>query len=237
MRGQSHVVGFVLILGFGVIALGTLTVGVGTVIDSQSSNADGARVAGDLSEAVGVVDRTGVYTDRVSFTEGSLTTVERSLRVFIDGTLAHEIGVDALRFERDKRTVTAVGGAVVHGAGASAWLESKPPITSSESNEVLVIGAPVLGAGYTTVGGQGGVTVTLQSNISHSRTSLGRGNFSVAIETQTPGPLERYFETLNATTTRRTFSGDEHGSVVATFPLERTGYLVVHDLALEVNDG
>jgi hypothetical protein len=237
MRGQSHVVGFVLVLGFGVVALGMLTAGIGTVIDSQSANADGTRVAEELTSAMQVAERTGIYTDRVSFTEGSLTMAERTLRVFDDGTLERELAVDALVFESGDRRVTAIAGAVVHGTPSSAWLESEPPITSSESNEVLVVGAPVLGAGHTTVGGQGGVTVTLQSNVTHSRAGLGRGNFSVTIETRTPGPFERYFEELNATTSRRKFSGDEYTSVVATFPNERWGYLVVHNLDLEVGDG
>ncbi len=237
MRGQSHVVGFVLILGFGVIALGTLTAGVGSVIDSQSSNADATRVADQLSDAVQVVDRTGVHAHRVTFAEGQLRTTERTLRVLEDGTVEHELEIDGLVFESGDRRVAGVGGAVIHGTGSSAWLEQEPPITSSESNEVLVIGAPVLGTGHTAIGGQGGVTARLQSNITHDRMELGRGNFSVAIETKMPGPFERHFEAQNATTERRTFDGDEYESVVATFPEERSGYLVVHEVDMEVNDG
>lgn len=241
MRGQSHVVGFVLILGFGIVALGTLTVGVGTVIDAQSSNADGERVAGDLTDAMQVTERTGVHTNRVSFAEGTLTTTERTLRVLEDGTeeanIERELAVDGLRFESGDRQVVSVAGAVIHGTSTSAWLDGEPPITSSEANEVLVVGAPVLGTSHQSVGGQGGVTATLRTNVTHERIPLDRGNFSVAIETAEPGPLERYFERQNATVNRNQYSGDDHESVVATFPGERTGYLVVHDLDMEVNNG
>ncbi len=237
MRAQSHVVGFVLILGFGVIALGTLTAGIGTVIDSQSSNADATRVAEQLSDAVQVVERTGVHSHRVTFSEGQLATTERTLRVLEDGTVEHELEIGGLVFESSDRRVVGVGGAVVHGTGSSAWLEQRPPITSSESNEVLVVGAPVLGTNHSAVGGQGGVTAMLRSDVTHDRTELGRGNFSVAIETAMPGPFERHFEAQNATTDRMTFDDDEHESVVATFPRERSGYLVVHEVDMEVNDG
>ncbi|SDJ80605.1 hypothetical protein SAMN05216226_109156 [Halovenus aranensis] len=237
MRGQSHIVGFVLILGFGVVALGTLTAGVGTVIESQSANADGTRVAADLGDASEVIERTGVQTDRVNFANGQLSTTERTLRVLDGGSVEQTLAVDALVFESGDRQVTSVAGAVIQRAGTSAWLERAPPITTSETNEVLVVGAPILGTDHWSVGADGGISVTLRTNVTHDRTALGRGNFAVAIETATPGPLERYFERQNATTSRRQFSGDEHGSVVATFPTERTGYLVVHDLNLEVRDG
>ncbi len=237
MRGQSHVVGFVLILGIGVIALGTLTAGVGTVIDSQSSNADATRVVDELTDATQVVERTGVHTHRVTFAEGNLGTTERTVRVLESGSTVQTIDVDGLVFESGDRRVAAVAGAVVHGTSSSSWLEAEPPITSSEANEVLVVGVPVLDTDHVAVGGQGGVTATLQSNITHDRTELGRGEFAVAIETKTPRPFERYFEAQGATTTRETFSSDEYESVVATFPDERTGYLVVHEANMEVTDG
>lgn len=237
MRAQSHVVGFVLVLGIGVLALGTLTAGVGTVIESQSSNADGTRVADEMVDAVEVTERTGVYTHRVSFADGTLETTDRTVRVLDGGSVERELDAGGLVFESGDRRVAGVAGAVVHGTSAHAWLEDGPPITSSKVNEVLVVGVPVLGADHASVGGRGGVTATLHSNVSHDRTELGRGDFAVAIETRTPEPFERYFAEQNATTTRTRFAGDEYESVVATFPGERTGYLVVHEVDLEVDDG
>lgn len=237
MRGQSHVVGVALLLAFGIIALGTLTAGIGTVIDSQSAHADATRVAEDMTDVVQVVERTGVHSHRVTFTDGRLRTTQRTLRVIKNGTVRHEIEIDGLVFESSDRRVAGVAGAVVHGTGSSAWLEREPPITSSEANEVVVVGVPILGTDHVSVSGQGGTTVRLASNITHERTDLGTGNISVAIETATPNPFERYFEAQNADVERQRFAGDEYGSVVAAFPEERTGYLVVHEMNLEVTNG
>ncbi len=237
MRAQSHVVGFILIIGIGVVALGTLTAGIGAVIDSQSSNADATRVAEEMNDVMQVVERTGVHSHRMTFADGQLRTSERTLRVLEGGAVEHEVGVDALVFESGERQVTGVAGAVVRGTESNAWLEREPPITSSETTSVLVVGAPALGADRVSVGGQGGVSTAIQTNITHERTDLGNGTFAVAIETNTPEPFERYFEAQNATVEREHFEGDEYESVVATYPTERTAYLVVHDLNLEVNDG
>jgi hypothetical protein len=233
-RSQSHIVGFVLILGLSVVALGTLTLSVGTVMDSQSTHADTTRVATEMDESLSPTERTGVSTHRLTFAEGTLETTDRTLRVLAGGSVIHEIEIDALVFESGERHVRGVAGAVVHDTGSSAWLEGEPPITSSEANEVLVVGVPVLDTGDVAVTGNGGATVRLQSNVTHNRTMLGEREFTVAIETATPEPLESYFEAQNARTDRRTFPGDDHESIVATFPGERTGYLVVHNLALEV---
>jgi len=73
--------------------------------------------------------------------------------------------------------------------------------------------------------------------VSHTRTDLGTGEFVVAVETATPGPFERYFEGQNASVSRADFDGDGVESVVAEYPGQRRGYLVVHDLSLEVNGG
>jgi len=235
MRAQSHVVGFALMLGLGVIALGVLTVGVGVLIDAQSSNADATRVASEMTDAMQVGERTGVSDHRLSFTDGQLGTADRTVRVLDGGEVEHELDADALVFESGDRRVVGVAGAVVHATGSSAWLEGEPPITSSEPNEVVVVGVPVLGAASGSVGGQGGVTATVQTNVTHEREALGTGTFAVAIETETPGPFERYFEEQGATVTRETFDGDAHESVVAEYPGERTGYLVVHDVGLEVS--
>jgi hypothetical protein len=234
MRAQSHVVGVALMAGLAVIALGTLTVGVGTVVDSQASNADANRVADGMTEALQGVDQTGVHSQQVTFSEGHLGTTERTLRVIQDGTVIAEIQVDALVYETGDRRVAALAGAVIRGQGEHAWTVAEPPITSSERTEVLVIGAPVLDAGDVSVSGKSGVTATLRTNVTHTERELGRGEFAVAIETKTPEPFERHFEDQGATTTRRTFAGDEFASVVATYPGTRDGYLVRHNLGLEV---
>ena len=236
MRAQSHVVGVALLLGLATVALGALSVGVGGLLDAQAANADAERVATDLDAALQGVERTGYHSHDVTFTEGRLGTADRTLRIIKNGTVVRSHDVDALVFERDDRRVTAVAGAVIRGTGDNAWLVSQPPISHSETSSVLVVGAPVLDAGHVAVAGRDS-RATLETDVSHTDHELGPGEYAVAIETATPGPLERYFERQNATTTRRTFAGDDHESVVARYPGTRDGYLVIHDLNLEVNHG
>lgn len=236
MRAQSHVVGVALLLGIATVALGTLTVGLGGLLDAQAANTDAERVATDLDTALQGVERTGHHSHQVAFTDGRLGTTDRTLRVIKNGSVVARHDVDALVFERENRRVTAVAGAVIRGTGENAWLVSEPPISHSETNSALIVGVPVLGADHVTVSGKTSRTA-LETNVSHTDRELGPGEYAVAIETDAPGPLERYFADQNATTTRRTFAGDNHESVVAHYPGTRDGYLVVHDLNLEVTNG
>ena len=235
MRAQSHVVGVALMLGIAVVALGGLTVGVGNLVDSQAASADTQRMAGGLDRALQGPERTGYHSHEVRFSEGRLRTADRTLRVLENGTVVAEYDADALVFEHGARRVVSVAGAVVRDNGNSAWLATRPPITHSERNGVLVVGVPVLNAGDVSVAGRG-VTRSLETNVSHDRRDLGRGNFSVAIETATPAPFARQYESA-ARVDRRSFAGDEHESVVLTFAGAPQGYLVVHDLRLEVGHG
>jgi hypothetical protein len=237
MRAQSHVVGVALLLGIALVAIGTLTVGIGTVVESQAATADANRVADGIEGLADAADRTGSHSQQLSFTEGTLHTEQRRLRVLKDGAVVETRGVDALVFENGDRRVTLLAGAVVQAQGESAWLRAEPQITGSETNEVLVVGAPTLSAGHVAASGTGGVTRTVRIDPTHSRQDLGTGTYAVAIETTTPAVFERHFEEMGAWTERKTFPGDDQQSVVAHFPGDRRGYLVVHDLSMEVTDG
>jgi len=237
VRAQSHVVGVALMLGLTVAAIGALTFGVGTALDSQAAGADAAHVAGDLDAALDATGAHGHHTDRVTFAEGQFETVERDLRILRNGSVVERRSVGGLVFETGDRRVGYVAGAVVRGRGEAAWLVAEPPVTAAASPGVVVVGAPRLSAGNVAVSGAGGVTISLSTNVSHARTDLGRGQFAVAVETETPAPLTRYFERQNATVDRRDFDDDGVPSVVARYPGRRQGYLVVHDLGLEVEHG
>jgi len=235
-RGQSHVVGVALMLSLAVVALGGLTMGVGTVLDSQASNADAERVATGLDDALQSTERTGHYSHELRFADGSLTTEDRTVRVLNEtGDVLQEYDVGALVFDDGTNRVVSVAGAVIRGEPGNAWFVSEPPITSSERTGALVIGVPLLGEEETSVSGQGGVTTTLQTNVSHTERDLPTGTYAVAIETDTPEPFERYFAEQNASTDRQSFEGDDRDSVVATYHGTRDAVVVLHDLALEVN--
>lgn len=232
-RAQSHVVGVVLLLGLTTVALGGLTAAVGGIVDDQTSHADATRVVSDFDDAIRPVETTGPRRGQVSFSEGTLSVDQRDLRVLdADGVVA-EIETNALVFESEQRRVAAVSGAIVRGRPGNAWIERKPPVTAGTG--VLVVGAPRLGDARS-VGGEGGLTVPLRTNVSHSRTDLGAGPFRVAIETATPEAFERYAADLNATTSVADLDGDGTPSVVIDFEGSRTAYLVVHELGLEVGN-
>lgn len=236
-RAQSHVVGVALLLGISVVALGGLTVGVGELVDAQTASADATRVANGLDSALEPAATTGPRTEHLQFTGGTLTTAPRTVRLLRDGTVVATIAVDALVFESADRRVAFLGGAIVRGDASNAWFARDPLVTASERNAVLAVGAPRLGAGDVAVSGGGGTAVTLRTNVTHDQRSLGTGQYAVAIETETPEPFERYFTDQNATTTRRAFDDDRTDSVVARYSGDRRGYLVVHDLLLEVGNG
>lgn len=230
-RGQSDVVGVALLLGLTVLSLGALTAGIGVVVEENAASADARRVAADLDGALRPVETTGVHRGPVAFTDGTLGTVDRDLRV-LGGGRVHRVEVDALVYTAGDRRVTYVAGAIMRGSLGSTTLESMPPVTVGP--DVLIVGAPKLG-GRVAVAGED-VRTTLATDVSHERTALGRDSYRLAIETRTPEPLARRFGEDHPTAVRD-IDGDGVPSVVVRFPGVRTGYLVVHDMALEAGDG
>lgn len=237
MRAQSHVVGVALMLGVAVLALGTLTAGVGTLIDSQTASADAQRVADGFDRAVQGAERTGVHSHQIHFAEGQIRTVNRTMRILENDSVVATIEVDALVYEHSEGRVVSLAGAVIRDSGASAALADPPSIAHSERNEVLMVGAPELAAGRVSISGGGGVTTTIRTNVSHDRRELGTGEFAVAIETDCPDPFRRFFTDQRATVESRHFADDETDSVVASYHGLRDGYLVTHNLRLEVGHG
>jgi len=230
-RGQSHVVGVALLLGVTVVALAAVTAGVGSTVDAGVSRADADRAA-ETFAGIDAVSRTGPGAERVEFADGSLWTVERDLRVLDDDGVVERVRVDALVFESGNRRVAYAAGAVVRGGPGRAWLVAEPPVAAGDGT--LLVGAPKLGeaTGARSVGGAG--RVELAVDVSHDRDTLPRDAYRLAVETETPGPWERYFESLGATVEVRDLDGDGVDSVVATFPGQRRLHLVVHALDLEV---
>ncbi len=228
-RGQSNVVGVALLLGIAVISMGALTAAVGVVVDSTAAQADADRVAEDLDTALQPVATTGPQRGQVTFSSGRLYVVDRTLEVRADGTTVERVQVDGLVFESGDRRVVYLMDALVRGRAGRAWLESQPPITVGD--DVLVVGAPRLGTDVGAASGSGGVTATVDSDVSHDRRSLGEATFTLALETTTPAAWERTFRELGATVTR---TPGEPATVEATFSGDRTGYLVVHGLDAEV---
>jgi hypothetical protein len=127
-----------------VVALGGLTAGVGTLVDSQAADADARRMADGLDRALEGTERTGYHSHEIHFSEGRLRTADRTLRVLEDGTVVATHDIGALVFERGDHRVVSVAGAVVRDNGNSAWLEAAPPLTYSERTGIFVVGVPAL---------------------------------------------------------------------------------------------
>lgn len=245
-RAQSNVVGVALLLGIAVVSMGTLTAAVGVVVESSATEADAERVASDFDAAFEPVAASGPQRGEVTFSDGRLYPVDRTLEVRADGAVVERIAVDALVFESGDRRVTFHAGAIVRGDGQGGWMETPPPITLGDGGErtdgsrasgehrspgVIVVGAPRLGNDVGRVSGSGGVTATVATDVTHDRRDLGEATFSLAVETAAPGAWERTFREWGASVEREP---GEPPMVVATFEGERTGYLVVHDLDAEV---
>ncbi|MEE6211189.1 type IV pilin [Salarchaeum sp. III] len=223
-RAQSNVVGVAILLGLTVLALGAVTASVGSLVDTNAAAADANRVASDLATTVQPVRTTGVRVGTLAFTDGHLDTVERSIRVLDGSEVVLERPANALVFEAGAYTATTLGGAVTLGRNEGGRFVREPPITADES--VLVVGLPVIDG--TVVAAGENKRVRLRTRVTHTKRDLGTGTFGVAVETTRPGPWKRFFAAANATVSARDFDGDGVASVVARFPGERAGYVVVH---------
>lgn len=239
-RAQSNVVGVALLLGITVVGIGGLTAGIGTVVENNAASADATAVADGFDEAFRPTETTGKRVGHVRFTEGTLRTQERTLRILNESGTVETVQVDALAFESGERRVTYHAGAIVRGTPGGAWLHRPPSVTASRDDDgVLVISVPALDTSHQVLSGSSGHPVRLETDTMHDRTRLGTGSYAIAVETEVPGPWIRYFEDVGATveSTHREFDGDETTSVVARFDGDRTSYLVVHDVHLEVGHG
>lgn len=233
-RGQSNVVGVAVLLGVTVVSMGVLTAAIGTAVSENAARADAVRVAEDFDATLSGVERTGRHRGQLAFTEGTLTPVERDLRVLDDEGVVRRVRVGALVFRANDVRVSFLSGAIVRDAGGAPRIVDPPPVTAGR--EVLLVGAVRLGA-ERTVSGSGGLTVPIRTRVTHERERLGKGNYRIAVETATPDPLAAHFRREGATVARRDIDGDGTVSVVARFPGRRTAYLVVHDLHSEVGRG
>lgn len=236
-RGQSHVVGVVLLLGLTTVALGGLTAVVGSVVDGQTAAADEARVAGTFDDGLRPTEQTGPNRVQVRFGDGRLTTVERELRILTPTGVRSEIEVGGLVYTSGSARTAFVGGAVVRGQPENSWLVREPPVTVTRDNSTLVVGAAAVNESGATVSGSGGVTARLRTNVTHTQTRLPTANYRVAVETATPAPLARHFRSIGGRTTVTDIDGDGVPSVVFSVDGQQAVHLVVHAMHVEVAGG
>jgi hypothetical protein len=229
------VIGVALLLAITVISLSGLTATVGIVVQDNAATADAARVQTALDEALDPVEATGRHRGEVAFTTGRLATVDRDVRILNQSGVVRTVATGGLIYETEHRRIEYVADALLRGRGNNSRPIDPPSITASTAGDgVLVVGVPRLGAPDVSVSGNRQTSVTLTTTVSHRRYALGRGQYAVAIETTAPAGVADALQAKGARTHRRDFDGDGVPSVVASFPGTRTGYLVIHDLDLEV---
>lgn len=237
-RGQSHVVGVVVLAALAVVGLGVVTASVGTVVESSAAATDAARVADGFEATLGPA--TGTRTGTVAFSAGRLDTAARDLRVLNDSGVVASERVNALVFETGARRVAFQSGAITtrSRSGAQATFAREPPIRTADgddgADDALFVGATAL-RGEVAHAASGGASVELTAETTAERRTLDTDRYRVAVETATPAPWRAYFEARNATIERRDLDGDGVASVVAAFERERAGYLVVRRTEVRVD--
>ena len=228
-RGQSHVIGIALLLGITAVSMVGLTATVGTVVESNTAGVDAGRVSADLDAALAPVEVTGYHRGTVSFSDGRLHTVTRTVRLLNESGEVRRMEVGGVVWSSHGHRVAFVGGAVVRGPPGNAVMDAHPPLATSAGT--TVIGVAVLGDARFSYAGGG--RVPLSTRVRHERSAYGDDEWRIAVETATPRPWRVFFEERGAVTTVRDVDGDGVDSVVARFPGTRDLHLVVHRLHAE----
>lgn len=237
-RGQSSVVGVALLVGITMLALGTMAMAVGGVVDDATTDADIRRVAGDFDHAFRSGETARYNSAPVAFGDGSLSTAPRTIRVLNSSGVVARYDTRAVVYESPRAAaasrgprVTALGGAifVTHGSGTA--VTRRPQIATGPG--VLVLGVPVVHDSES-IGGTR-VRVTVETRLTHVRRTLGNDTWRYAVETTTPDAWNRTLRERGASIAAyRDLDGDGHRSVIARFPGNRTLHVIRHDVQLEV---
>ncbi|MFC6787271.1 hypothetical protein ACFQFH_15785 [Halobaculum halobium] len=228
-RGQSHVIGVALLLGITAVSMAGLTATVGTVVESNAAGVDAGRVSADLDAALSPVEVTGHHRGTVSYSDGRLHTVNRTVRVLNASGEVRRVEAGGVVWSSHGHRVAFVAGAVVRGPPGNAVMDADPPLATSAGTAVA--GVAVLGDARFSYAGGG--RVPLSTRVTHDRSAYGDGEWQIAVETATPRPWRAFFERRGATTSTRDFDGDGVDSVVARFPGTRELHLVVHRVHAE----
>ncbi|GAB3690811.1 hypothetical protein GCM10028857_27570 [Salinarchaeum chitinilyticum] len=230
-------------IGITVLALGGLTVAIGTVVDSGASDAEANRVANAMTVVAEPGDVVGTAEAELRFGDGTLTTEQRTIRLIdaSNGSVIERVDSDVLVYTVDDHTVVGGNGAVLQGAASGATMVEQPSIVADRGTDgVLLIGAPAIDAENVSFGTNGPARVTLRASVTHDRLDLGERSVRVAVETAYPRAWAEFFERKGATVVDRSRTFDDDGgtdgesSVVAEFPGQRQTYLIVHRTDLEV---
>nr|WP_284012357.1 hypothetical protein [Halobaculum sp. DT92] len=136
-RAQSHVVGVALLLGITAVSMAGLTATVGTVVESNTAGVDAGRVSADLDGALAPVEATGYHRGSVSYTDGRLHTVDRSVRLLDGDGVVRTVDAGGVVWERGDHRVAFVAGAVVRGPPGNAVFDADPSLAAGAGTVVF----------------------------------------------------------------------------------------------------
>jgi flagellin-like protein len=227
-RGQSSVIGVVLLLAVTVVAVAGMTGAVGTVIEDRAATAGTERVGAAFSEALDP-NAGGAGRERIALPGGRLRVVERTLRIRRQERTVVAIELGGLAYESDDRSVVYVSGALVRSTPAGATVRGDRPVRASDGD--VFVSAVALGAPP----GRGidAPATTLRTNVTHDRRTVEPGSYRVAIETRAPDAWATRLDGIGRTT-RTDLDDDGVPSVVVDPEGGGRVYLTIHRLRLEV---
>ncbi|MFB6138731.1 MAG: hypothetical protein ABEJ42_10430 [Halobacteriaceae archaeon] len=223
-------VGVALLVGVTAVAIAALTAGVGTVVESGATGAEVQTAARGLAAVL----EPGAGGGTVTLATGSLSTVERDVRVLAGDRVVYERGVGALTYRHaEGPRVVGLAGAVLHGRGTSAGFSRAPTLRAATGGDASAVYFGLVDlVGRVDVEFDRRRDVRVRAATDRRRTAVEAG--TVAVETTTPGPWRAVLERRGATVTRRDVDGDGVASVVADFEVD-TVYVSVR--AVEVSAG
>jgi hypothetical protein len=225
VRGQANVVGVAVLLAVTVLALGALTAGVGSVVESGAADANLRSAAVGL-ESVRPASAVGTTATKFTVTDGALSLAEREVRLFDDSGLVDTYQTRALVYELADQRVVLANGALLRAHGGGATFHRQPRVLTDPA----VVDVTAL-SGNVSRSFEGPNTVRLVADVTHDRRRLDSGPFRVAVETRHPDRWRSFFAERASSATVRDIDDDGVPSVVARF---RTPSLRVAVHRLEV---
>lgn len=231
-RAQSSIIGVAILVTATVLSIAALTATAGTFVSDGAAAANAQRVAEDFDDVVDADKR----RTRIEFSDGTLRVEPRTLTVSRgDGALI-SVDVDALVYETRGQRVTTLAGVVVEGSGPQATVRGPLPVVAGPDRHLVDIVA-LNATGATGISGSTGTAVSVRTNATHEYRTTQRGEYSVAIETATPGAWERAFTAAGLEHTRRDDDDDGVESVVVRLPDDSVLDVAIHDLRAVVSRG
>lgn len=215
-RGQSEVLGFVLLIG--IVAMGSVAIllASGATTDGIESQAEIDRVESafvqlrtDITTASAATDTGGSTELSIDASEGTVRkTDEGNISVFIDGKEEVNASLGAIEYTNDDGSAVAYeGGGVWRGTGDDSTVVSGPPITYQDNTLTL----PVYNLSEGSVSGSGVSVADVDTNSTYSGLPGGPDqskNLRITVTTAYHNGWAEYFRSMGNTSVETSGTGE-----------------------------